>query len=189
MKTSLKRTLILGLLVAFGLSAGLAQAKTLDSGTVYLEPKVGLYANSNNRISSMFTYGAEAGYFVADGFSLGLEALGYVITQKRTPGWSGNGNYETVNAFSPIALARYHFINQEKFSMFAGIGLGGFFSEVRVPRNGYSSNMTEVGEVGMNVFLNENISLQLAGRYQHIGEFSDQGSNNWGGNLAMKYAF
>lgn len=189
MNTFLKRTLVLGLLVAFGLSAGLAQAKTLDAGTVYVEPKVGLYANSNDRISSMFSYGVEGGFFVADGFSLGVEALGYVITQKRNPWWSGNANYETVNAFSPIVMARYHFINQEKFSLFGGIGLGGFFSEVKVPRNGYSSNLTEVGEVGMNVFLSDAISLQVAGRYQHIGDFNNKGADNWGGNLAVKYAF
>lgn len=188
MNTVLKRSLILGLLLAFGLSANSASAKTLVAGTFYLEPKVGLYANSNDRISSMFTYGAEVGYFVADGFSLGFEALGYVVTQKRTP-WSGNGNYETVNAFSPIGMVRYHFINDETLSVFAGIGLGGFFSEVRVPRNGNTSNLTEVGELGFNVFLTENVSMQVAGRYQHIGQFSNKGADNWGGNLAVKYVF
>lgn len=188
MNTALKRSLVLGLILAFGLSANLAAAKTLDAGTVYIEPKVGLYANSNDRISSMFSYGGELGYFVVDGFSVGFEALGYVITQKRTA-WGGNGNYETVNAFSPIAMLRYHFVNDEKFGVFAGIGLGGFFSGVPVPRNGYTSNLTEVAEVGFDVFLTNNVSMQLAGRYQHIGDFSNKGADNWGGNLAIKYAF
>lgn len=189
MVAMLRNTLAASLFVALFVCAGLAQAKTLDAGAVYVEPKVGLYANSNNRISSMFSYGVEGGFFVVDGLSLGVEGLGYVITQKRNPWWSGNGNYETVNAFSPIAIARYHFINQEKFTVFGGVGLGGFFSSVPVPRDGYSSNFTEIGELGMNAFLATNVSLQLAGRWQHIGPYSEQGSDNWGGNLAVKYAF
>jgi outer membrane protein W len=188
MRISLKRSLVFGLMFALGLCATVASAKTLDAGTLYIEPKVGLYANSNTRISSMFSYGGEVGYFVADGFSLGFEALGYVVTQKRTR-FGGNGNYETVNAFSPIVMARYHFVNEERFNAFVGIGLGGFFSGVPVPRNGYSSNLTEVGEVGFNVALTNNVSMQLAGRYQHIGDFDNKGADNWGGNLAFKYAF
>jgi len=188
MKSTLKKALTLALLAAFALCAGLAHAGGTTAGTVYLEPKVGMYANSSKNISSMFSYGAEVGYFLADGFSLGLEGLGYSVTQKRYPISSVN-TYETVGAFSPIGMARYHFFSDDKISVFAGIGLGGFFSNVNIPRNGFTSNMTEVGEVGFNVYLVNALSMQLAGRYQHIGEFNDMGSNNWGGNLALKYGF
>jgi len=186
-----KRTFILGLLLACGLTAGLAQAKPLDAGTFYIEPKVGIYGNSNDRINSMFTYGAEVGYFLVDGFSLGFEGQGYIISQRRYPNWSwgGSSNDETVNAFSPIGIARWHFINEEKFSLFAGVGLGGFFSGTKVPRNGYDSNLTEVVEAGGSVFFNDHMSLLLAARWQHIGEFSSKGADNWGGNLAFKYSF
>ncbi|GFK96064.1 hypothetical protein NNJEOMEG_03938 [Fundidesulfovibrio magnetotacticus] len=185
----LKKTLFALLAAALLAGVGQAQAKTLDAGTFYLEPKVGIYGNSNSRVSSMFTYGAEAGFFVIEGLSFGVEGLGYVITQKRNPWWNGNGNYETVNAFSPIAIVRYHFVNEDKFNVFGGIGLGGFFSQVPVPRDGYSSNLTEIAELGMNMFLTDHVSVQLAGRWQHIGPYSSQGSDNWGGNLAVKYAF
>ncbi|WP_243368321.1 outer membrane beta-barrel protein [Fundidesulfovibrio soli] len=188
MRTTLKTTLILALLAAFGLCSALAHAGGTTAGTVYLEPKVGMYANSSKNISSMFSYGAEAGYFFVDGFALGLEGLGYSVTQKRYPTTAVN-TYENVGAFSPIAWARYHFISDEKVSVFAGLGLGGFFSGVNVPRNGFTSNMTEAAEVGFNVYLVNALSMQLAGRYQHIGEFSDKGSDNWGGNLALKYGF
>ena len=81
------------LALAVMLSAGMAQAKTLDAGTVYLEPKVGIYGNSNHRISSMFTYGGEFGYFVADGLSIGiltaLKNAGYCTAQKPCPFVSG----------------------------------------------------------------------------------------------------
>ena len=184
----IRKTLPLALILAILSLAGLAQAKTMTAGTFYLEPKVGFYGNSNDRISSMFSYGGEAGYFMLDGLSFGFEALGYVITQKRSRFGLGS-NYETVGAFSPIGLFRYHFINEDRFNMFAGLGLGGFFSEVAVPRNGYTSNLTEVAEVGMNVFVTDNLSVQVAGRWQHIGEFSNKGADNWGGNLSFKYSF
>lgn len=189
MKAVTKTFTLLTLIIAVMLSAGMAQAKTLDAGTFYLEPKVGFYGSFNDRISSMFTYGGEAGYFVADGLSMGVEGLGYVITQKRSPWMFSGKNDETVHAFSPIMMLRYHFVNLEQFSAFGGFGVGGFFAQTRVPYNGYSSSLTEALEVGMNVFLSNNVSLQLAGRWQHIGEFSEKGSNNLGGNFAVKYAF
>lgn len=188
MRATLKSMIILGALLAFGLSAGLVHAKNVDAGTFYITPKVGIYANSNSRISSMFSYGAEAGFFMIDGLSLGLEGLGYVVTQKRYPVSSLN-TYETVNAFSPIGIFRYHFVPSDRFTAFVGLGLGGFFSNVNVPRNGATSSLTEVAEVGFTVGLTDILSLQLAGRYQHIGEFSNQGADNWGGNLGLKVGF
>jgi len=191
MKVALKNVVILGVLLAFGLSAGLAQAKSTEAGTFYLTPKVGMYGNTNKNISSMFTYGGEAGYFLVDGLSLGVEGLGYVIYQKRIPlsAISTSANHEYVNAFSPIAIARYHYMLSDKASVYGGIGLGGFFSGEKVPRNGYTSNFTEVGEIGFEMGLTDLISLQLAGRYQHIGEFNDKGSDNFGGNFGVKFAF
>ena len=191
MATFLKKSLVFGALLAFCLTAGVAQAKTTEAGTFYLTPKVGMYGSTNKNISSMFTYGAEAGFFVIDGLSLGVEALGYVIYQKRKPNafLSSNSNYEYANAFSPIAIARYHYMLSDKASVFGGIGLGGFFSDVKVPRNGYTSNFTEVGEIGFDFALTEMVSLQLAARYQHIGDFSNKGSDNFGGNFGVKIAF
>jgi hypothetical protein len=182
--------------LAFGLTAGLAQAKTLDAGTFYVEPKVGIYGNSNHNIGSMFSFGGELGYFVIPGLSISGEFLGYAVYQKKIPAnWAST--YETVGAFSPIGIVRYHFVNEQNYSVFAGIGLGGFFSGTKVPRNGYTSNLTEMAEVGFNYFVTDMISIQLAGRWQHIGEWGSsnngnggaKGSDNWGGNLAVKFVF
>ena len=195
MNVFVKRTLILGMLLAFGLTAGLAQAKTLDSGTIYLEPKVGFYGNSNKNIGSMFSFGGEVGFFPIEGLSIGAEFLGYAVNQKKIPA-SWASTYETVGAFSPIGIIRYHFINEQNYSVFAGVGLGGFFSGTKVPRNGNTSNLTEMAEVGFNYFLTDMISIQLAGRWQHIGDWDydknsriQKGSDNWGGNLALKFVF
>lgn len=196
MNTFVRRILILGVLLAFGLTAGLAQAKTLDAGTFYVEPKVGIYGNSNKNIGSMFSFGGEVGYFVIPGLSISGEFLGYAVYQKKIPASWAN-TYETVGAFSPIGIVRYHFVNEQNYSVFAGIGLGGFFSDKKVPRNGYTSNLTEMAEVGFNYFITDMISIQLAGRWQHIGEWGNsnndsgppKGSDNWGGNLAVKFVF
>jgi len=189
MNALLKKSLFLGLLLAFALSAGLAQAKVLDAGTFYVEPKAGLYGNSNNRISSMFSYGAEVGYFLIPGLSVSGEFLGYVVNQKKNL-WGGSNSWEYANAFSPIGIVRYHFINEDKFSVFAGVGLGGFFSDKKIPRNGYYSNLTEIAEVGVNFFITDMVSVQLAPRWQHIGPYgTNKGSDNWGGNLAVKFVF
>lgn len=184
-----KKFLIFGLLLAFCLTAGLAQAKTLDAGTFYVEPKVGFYGNSNKNVGSMFSFGGEVGYFLIDGLSISGEALGYAVYQKKIP-FSWAKSWETVGAFSPIGILRYHFVNEANYSIFAGIGLGGFFSGTPVPRNGYTSNLTEIAEVGFNVFITDMVSLQLAGRWQHIGPFSsNKGADNWGGNAAVKFVF
>jgi outer membrane protein W len=195
MNAMLRKILILGIILAFGLAAGLAQAKTLDAGTFYIEPKVGYYGNSNSRIGSMFAFGAEGGFFPINGLSLGAELLGYSVYQKKNP-FSNSNVWENVGAFSPIAMARYHFINEQAYSVFAGIGLGGFFSDTRIPRNGYTSNFTEVGEIGFNVFITEMVRLQMAGRYQHVGEWGTndswagpRGFDNWGGNASVKFVF
>ena len=195
MNAMVKKILILGVLLAFGLTAGLANAKTLDAGTFYVEPKVGIYGNSNNRIGSMFSFGGELGYFIIPGLSLSGEFLGYAVYQKKFIVSSIN-QWETVGAFSPIGIVRYHFVNEPNYSIFAGVGLGGFFSGTPVPRNGYTSNLTEIAEVGFNYFLTDMISIQLAGRWQHIGYWTNNnssrgqtGSDNWGGNLALKFVF
>ena len=195
MNAMVKKTFILGLLLAFGLTAGLANAKTLDAGTFYLEPKVGIYGNSNKNIGSMFSAGGEVGFFAISGLSIGAEFLGYAVTQKKNIFTSSN-SWETVGAFSPIGIIRYHFINEQNYSVFAGVGLGGFFSGTKIPRSGDTSNLTEMAEVGFIYFLTDMISLQLAGRWQHIGDWDydknsriQKGSDNWGGNLALKLVF
>jgi len=195
MNVLVRKSLILAMLLAFGLTAGLAQAKTLDAGTIYLEPKVGIYGNSNDRIGSMFSFGGELGFFPIKGLSIGAEFLGYAVTQKKNVISSSN-KWETVGAFSPIGIIRYHFINEQDYSVFAGVGLGGFFSGTKIPRNGNTSNLTEIAEVGFNYFLTDMISFQLAGRWQHIGDWGNnsgsqgqKGSDNWGGNLALKFVF
>ena len=198
MNACFRKLLITCLLAVFTVvgTLGVAQAKTLDGGTFYIEPKAGIYGNTNSRISSMVSYGGEVGYFIFDRFSLGAEFLGYAIYQKQNPAsWYKTYKYDA-NAFSPIAIARYHFFSTDNMSLFAGVGVGGFFSDRKVPRNGYTSNLTEIGEAGVNVFITEMISLQLAGRWQHIGEWGcgssgsgPKGSDNFGGNFAVKFVF
>ena len=188
MNTLFKKILVLGLFLAVGMTAGLAKAKALDAGTVYLEPKFGVYTNSNPRIGSMFSYGGELGYFVAPDLSIGGEVLGYSINQRKNPNSLSN-TWESVGAFGASGIVRYHFVDGQTYSFFGGIGLGGLFAESKVPRNGADSSFSQLAEVGSNIFVMDSMSLQLAGRWQHFGPYSNKGSDNWGGNLALKFVF
>jgi len=188
MNTFFKKSLVLALFLAVGLTAGLAQAKTLDAGTAYLEPKFGVYSNANPRIGSMLTYGGELGYFVVPDVSVGGEVLGYSINQRKNPNSLSN-TWENVGAFGVNGILRYHFVDGQTYSFFGGLGLGAMFAESKVPRNGYDSSFSQLAEVGANVFVVDSVSLQLAGRWQHFGEYSNKGSDNWGGNVAVKFIF
>lgn len=191
MRTYLKKLFVVGLIAASCVTvmAGLASAKSTEAGTGYVQPKIGFYGSSNNRINSAFTYGGEAGFFFMDNVSMAVELMGMALNQKKDPlGVSSSQTYP--NAFAPMAFARYHFLTQERFGLFAGLGLGGFFATDRVPANGERSNLSEAGEVGFNTSLNDVLSLQLSGRWQHVGPYwSDTGFNLWGGNMAVKYSF
>jgi len=187
MNAVLKKGFFITLTLAVVMAAGLAQAKSLDAGTVYLEPKVGFYANSNSHVSSVFTYGGEAGYFVAPQLSLGAEVLGYSIEQKKSSTTQSNG--DTIGGVGASAILRYHFVDTQSMSLFGGIGLGGLFADQKVPYNGHESLFSQLAEVGFNVFLADPVSFQIAGRWQHFGEYSNKGLDNWGGNAAIKFVF
>jgi len=187
MNALLKKVFFVTLLMAAVMTAGLAQAKALDAGTVYLEPKVGFYGNSNSHISSMFTYGGELGYFVIPDLSIGAEVLGYSIDQKRHSFSETNGN--NVGGIGVSGILRYHFVDTQTLSMFGGIGLGALFADAKLPYNGSESLFSQLAEVGLNVFLADPVSLQVAGRWQHYGEYSSKGLNSWGGNVAIKFVF
>jgi len=179
---------ILGtLILAVVMAAGLAQAKSLDAGTVYLEPKAGFYGNSNHNVSSVFTYGGEVGFFAIPDLSIGAEVLGYSIEQKKSGSTQTNAN--TIGGVGASAILRYYFVDAQPVSLFGGIGLGALFADQKIPHNGSDTLFSQLAEVGLNVFVADPVSLQLAGRWQHFGDYSDKGLDNWGGNLAIKFVF
>jgi len=75
--------ILTGACLLLAASAGWVLAQTYPAGTVNFEPRVGLFGTTNKRVSSIWTYGAAAGYFVTDNVALEVEGLGVYVNQTR----------------------------------------------------------------------------------------------------------
>ncbi len=187
------------LALCLALSAGSALAVFGDASTGYVEPTVGLYGAPQKSIDTIFTYGANLGYFVTDGLSLGGEFLGYYVTGKNMHDeinkaeynrntWDGNSN-----GFGANFLVRYYPIREDFFGLYFGTGVGGLFMDSRLPyyedgKRGNFSNWTLPVDLGINLNFSDMLSLDLAGRYQRIG-FCNPGVDAFGGHVGLKINF
>jgi hypothetical protein len=171
--------------------AGLAPAQEYTQGTSYVEPRGGVYASTNPNVNVVGTYGGAAGHYVADGVALEAEGLGYAVDQttKRNTPLGQTSKEETTNAVGVAAMARWNFVRTPKGTLFVGAGGGGVFSDKELPYNGAKQSGSGQTDLGASVALGKNVSLKAAGRYQHIGSFSDKGLDNLGGNIGLKISF
>ncbi len=205
MKTQLRKILVLLMAVVIGLAALPARSFAIgEAGTFYLQPEFGVYGTGQKAVNSIITFGGSGGYFIMDGLSLGAEALAYSFDQKkidrRTP--AGNLLYNVVRsdgysqnpwAFGFNGLIRYYPVRTERASFYIGTGIGGLFSNDRIPYyshggRGETSNLTVPADIGFTVAFNPNLALDVAGRYQRIG-FNDHGLDAWGGHVALRFTF
>ncbi|MHC1788931.1 hypothetical protein [Solidesulfovibrio sp.] len=172
-----------------GTSAATAQEYT--QGTSYVEPRGGVYGTTAKDVNVIGTYGGAAGHYVADGVALEAEGLGYAVdqtTKKPTP-LGLSSTEETNNAVGVSAMARWNFVRTPKGTLFVGAGGGGVFAEKELPANGSKQSGAGQADLGGSVALGKNVSLKAAGRYQHVGSFSDRGMENIGGNIGLKISF
>ena len=171
--------------------AGTSPAQEYTQGTSYVEPRGGVYGSTNRNVKVIGTYGGAAGHYVADGVALEAEGLGYAVDQntKRPTATGESSKEDTVNAVGVSGMARWNFVRTPKGTLFVGAGGGGIFSDKPVPYNGSKSAGAGQADLGASVTLGKNVSLRAAGRYQHVGEFSDKGLENLGGNVGLKISF
>lgn len=170
---------------------GLALAEEYSQGTVYLEPRGGVYGTTNPNVTVMGTYGGAAGYYLLDGVSVEVEGLGYAVDQKvkkQTPLGQSSKN-ETNTAASVAGMARWNFVRTSQGTLFVGAGGGGMFADKPLPYNGSEQSGLGQADLGGSVALSKNVSLKAAGRYQHVGSFSSDGLDSLGGNLGLKISF
>jgi hypothetical protein len=181
------------MLAAFAALAppALAAAQEYTQGTSYVEPRGGVYATTNPNVNVVGTYGGAAGHYVADGVAIEAEGLGYAVDQTtKTPTPLGMASkQETTNAAGVAAMARWNFVRTPKGTLFVGAGGGGIFSDKELPYNGSKQAGTGQADLGASVALGKNVSLKAAGRFQHMGSFSDNGVNSVGGNIGLKISF
>ncbi len=193
MKAQLQKIAVLVFAVCIGLAALPARSFAIgEAGTFYLQPEFGVYGTGQKQVSSIITFGASGGYFVIDGLSIGAEALAYSFDQRKE-GWNTGGYQQNPWAFGANALIRYYPIRTDKAAFFIGTGIGGLFSGERIPYysnggRGNTANPTVPVDLGFTVSLTNNVSFELAGRYQRIG-FDNHGLDAWGGHAGIRFTF
>ncbi|EFL50431.1 conserved hypothetical protein [Solidesulfovibrio fructosivorans JJ]] len=185
-----RRVMILAACVLL-LGAGAVPAQEYTKGTTYLEPRGGVYGTTNPNVNTIGTYGGAAGYYVMDGVAVEAEGLGYAVDQqKKTRTVLGEATQsETTNAVSVAGMARWNFLRTHKGTLFVGAGGGGVFSDKKLPYNGETGSGMGQADLGASVALGKNVSLKAAGRFQHMGSFSDSGLDSLGGNVGLKISF
>ena len=84
-------------------------------------------------------------------------------------------------------------MHTDKFGLYIGSGIGGLFSNDRVPYysnggEGSYSNLTVPVDVGFAFSLTQNVAFEVAGRYERIG-FDNTGLDTWGGHAGIRITF
>jgi len=193
MNARLQKILVLFMAAMLGLAALPARSFAIgEAGTFYVTPEFGVYGTSQKQVNSIITFGASGGYFIMDGLSIGAEALAYSFDQKKE-GTNYRGYEQNPWAFGANALVRFYPVHTDKAAFFIGTGIGGLFSNDRIPyyRNGGQgqySNPTLPVDVGFSVAMTQNVAFELVGRYQRIG-FDDHGLDAWGGHAGIRITF
>jgi len=194
MNTMLKRIffILTGTCLILAASAGWVLAQNYTAGTASFEPRVGLFGTSNEHVSSIWTYGAGVGYYVADNVALEVEGLGVYINQTR-PLWITSYALDNVDraghGFASNFNVRWHLLSSAQATLFVTGGLGGLWADTKVPYNGYESSLTENCGLGATFALSEHMNISGSFKYMHIGHFSDEGVNGFGGNLGVNFTF
>ncbi len=177
------------LTLAFATSMVFAQ--TLREGTAYVEGRGGVYGTTNQNVDLIATYGGAFGYYVFNNVALEAEGLGYYVGQqkKTVGGYSDSVKDAPTNGAGVNVIAKWHFVATPQASAYVGAGGGGLWTQDKVAYNGEKNNWTGLTELGMTFNLAKTLDLRAAGRYQHIGSFSNTGVDALGGNVGFKFSF
>lgn len=137
-------------------------------------------------VASEFKDGADVNifwsynYFVVEAVELDAE-LG---------GWYFNQSGDDAMGINPAINFRWHFLNREKWSLFADIGIGVLAATDEVPDGGSSFDFTPRAGMGFTREISENGTRLLAGvRWQHFSNARIFGDDeNPGRDEVMLYA-
>lgn len=193
MNTTLQKIFLIltGACLVLAASAGWVLAQTYPAGSASIEPRVGLFGTTNNRVNTIWTYGAAAGYYVTDNVALELEGMGVYVDQTR-PAFMAYGVDEVsrkAHGFGSNLNIRWHMVATTQASLFFTGGVGGLWTDTKVPYNGFESSVTENFGLGGSLALAQHISVNGTVKYLHIGQFSDQGVSGFGGTLGLNFSF
>lgn len=118
--------------------------------------------------------------FVVKDVEFSLELAAWYFAQKK----------QDAAGLNPQMVFRWHFVNNEKWTVFAEAGIGVMFSTDNVPDGGTAFNFTPRAGLGFTRLLNdEGLRLQVGVRWAHISNARIQGDNrNPSRDSAMVYA-
>ena len=172
-------------------TAGWVMAQNFTAGSFNFEPRFSAYGTTNPRVNSIMSYGGAINYYVLDNFAVEAEGMGvYVDQNKHFETALGIGSKsDPANGIGAGLNARWHFVATSQATMFAGAGVGGLWADAKVPYNGFENSVTENGELGATYALSQQLSLKGSVKYLHIGQFSEQGINAFGGTLGINVNF
>lgn len=172
-------------------TAGWVMAQNFTAGSFNFEPRFSAYGTTNPRVNSIMTYGGAINYYVLDNFAVEAEGMGvYVDQTKHFETDLGVGTKsDPANGIGAGLNLRWHFVATSQATMFAGAGLGGLWADAKVPYNGFENSVTENGELGATYALSQQLSLKGSVKYLHVGQFSNQGVNAFGGTLGINVSF
>lgn len=181
---SLKALAFLALLPLFGLIAApnAVRADGFSEGENLMRLSAGLYTDTDDRVDAMgvLTFGVDR-YFWRN-VALGLEVGGYSFEQAG----------EDALGLGVNAVARWHFLNFSRASVFVDGGLGLIFATEDVPEEGRSFNFTQFIGPGLTVELADRLHLVGGVRFQHISnaqETRNPGVDAIGGHLGVSLGF
>lgn len=191
---ALFRKLILALVVAcliLAVSAGWVMAQNFTAGSFNFEPRFSAFGATNPRVNSIYMYGGAVNYYILDNVALEAEGMGvYVDQSKHFETALGTGSKSSpASGIGANLNARWHFIATSQATMFLGAGFGGLWADTQVPYNGFENNLTENAELGATYALTQQLSLKGSVKYLHIGQFSNQGIDAFGGTLGLNVSF
>ncbi len=122
------------------------------------------------------------GYYVFDGVSLSLEALGFHMNIEE-------GHDDEAWALGLDLILRHHILQRENWSLFAELGGGIQQSSEPVPNGGTHFNFRPMAGVGLTWQLTDDVHLLAGARWLHISNAGKDGiENNPGYDSAEIYA-
>ncbi|MBF0481137.1 MAG: hypothetical protein HQK81_09430 [Desulfovibrionaceae bacterium] len=189
-----KIIVILALAAAIMAPAGLASAQSYAQGSFAVTPSVGYYGLLEKHTTSLFTYGADFGYFVMDGLEIGLRAQGAYLTMQFND-LAGSTNYSPFNGGGGEGYLRWHFyqFNNNAGSIFAEVGAGAMWFAINGGQRFHylsdNGQFSGIAGLGLKYALGQSSSIMLSANYRHIGSFDHHSIDGLGGALGLQFTF
>jgi hypothetical protein len=110
---------------------------------------------------------AGVGYYFADDWSLSLEGIGYGFDATNGGGDAAGGGFG--------GALRWHFLQRDRFSLFAEIGGGMLYADEKFPPGGTQFNFSAQAGFGATYRLDEHLHLLGGVRYLHVSNANIHG--------------